>query len=246
LSLRPALTVAIPLLGAACGGAAGPQPSAPVWPTVYPSISPSEEHRSAASADADAGDVASRPNGGAAVAPAAGAAPAAESTSPRAQSARPGAGLAGPRVEMRPPLSTALGDKLQSLRLDPQNLPPIEKLEPKTLRRVMTLMAESLGVKCEQCHEESDFAAPTRRKKIAMRMWDEFVAKLTMADGSPLFCDSCHQGRLVQLDRSDGPALSAWMDANFVAKLARKDGQPQTCETCHVDMNMRFLSDWGR
>lgn len=250
MTLRFALTVAVSLLGAACGGAAGPQSSVPVSPAPYPSFSPSEEHRSLAGADLDAGDVNSHPNGGGgAVAPAGGTIaprPPAPSTSPTAQPAPTTGGLAGPRAEMRPPVPTALGDKLQSLRLDPQNLPPIEKLEPRTLRRVMTLLSESLGIKCEQCHEEGDFAAPTRRKKIAMRMWDEYAAKLTLADGSPLFCDSCHQGRVVQLDRSDGPALSAWMDANFVAKLARKDGQPQTCETCHVDMNMRFLSDWGR
>jgi hypothetical protein len=148
--------------------------------------------------------------------------------------------------QMKAPVPTALAPRLQALGLDPQNLPAIEKLEPRTLRGAMRLMAESLGVKCGDCHEENDFAAPTRRKKIAVHMWDDFVAKLALADGSTLFCDSCHQGRVEQLDRRDAQVLSSWMDANFVAKLARKDGQPQTCETCHVDMNMRLLSDWGR
>ncbi|HXX70075.1 MAG TPA: cytochrome c3 family protein [Polyangiaceae bacterium] len=143
-------------------------------------------------------------------------------------------------------MTTALGAELQALRLDPQSLPPIEKLEPRALRGVMRLIAESLGIKCEQCHEERDFGAPTRRKKIAARMWDEFVVKLAMADGSSLFCDSCHQGRVQELDRRDAQALSTWMDANFVARLSRKDGQAQSCETCHIDMNMRLLSDWGR
>jgi len=147
---------------------------------------------------------------------------------------------------MRTPIPTAFAVRLQDLGLDPKSLPPMDKLEPRTLRGVMKLFAESLGIKCEQCHEESDFAGPTRRKKIAWRMWDDFVVKLEMVDGSPLFCDSCHQGRVVQLDRRDPRALSAWMAANFVAMLARKDGQPSSCETCHVDMNMRLLSDWGR
>ena len=110
----------------------------------------------------------------------------------------------------------------------------------------MKLFARSLGAKCGDCHGEGDFAAPTRRKKIAARMWDEFARKLAMADGGPLFCDSCHQGRVQELDRRDAQALSTWMDANFVARLSRKDGQAQSCETCHIDMNMRLLSAWGR
>src|SRR5262249_49061554 len=103
-----------------------------------------------------------------------------------------------------------------------------------------------LGAKCGDCHLEGDFAAPTRRKKIAAKMWDEFTAKLSMAaDSSPVFCDSCHQGRVVQLDRRDKKALGQWMDANFVDKLKRKDGKDHGCETCHVAMEMTFLTKWG-
>jgi hypothetical protein len=143
-------------------------------------------------------------------------------------------------------MPSAHGADLAALGLDATRLPPIEKLEPKALRGVMKLMARSLGIKCADCHQEGDFAASTRRKKIASRMWNEFTVKLAMSDGSALFCDSCHQGRVQQLDRGDKKALSQWMDDNFVAKLARKDGQAHECETCHVDMNMRFLSDWAR
>jgi hypothetical protein len=106
-------------------------------------------------------------------------------------------------------------------------------------------MAKSLGVKCGDCHQEGDFAAPTRRKKIAAHMWDDFAAKLSIADGSALFCDSCHQGRIRQLDRRDKKALSQWKEDNFVAKLARLDGRPTECETCHVDMEMQLLNKWG-
>jgi formate-dependent nitrite reductase cytochrome c552 subunit len=77
-------------------------------------------------------------------------------------------------------------------------------------------------------------------------MWNDFAAKLAMSGGGPLFCDSCHQGRIVQLDRRDKKALSKWMDDNFVAKLGRKDGKSHECETCHVDMDMTFLATWGR
>jgi hypothetical protein len=153
-----------------------------------------------------------------------------------------------PLPQLNAPRPPARLPDLQALGLDASHLPPIEKLEPKTLRGVMKLMAKSLGIKCGDCHKEGDFAAPTRRKKIAARMWDEFAAKLAFAapDGAPLFCDSCHQGRVEQLDRRDKKALSKWMDDNFVAKLKQKNGGSQECETCHVDMEMQFLALWGR
>ncbi len=149
-------------------------------------------------------------------------------------------------VEMKTPVPSAVGAELVSLGLDPKDLPPIEKLEPRALRGVMKIIAKSLGVRCADCHQEGDFAAPTRRKKIAARMWNELAARLTAADGSPLFCDSCHQGRIKLLDRSDKKALGKWMQTAFVDGLARKDGQPQKCESCHVGWDMTFLTSWGR
>ena len=80
-------------------------------------------------------------------------------------------------------------------------------------------------------------------------MWDEFVFKLAVQDGqqgAPLFCDSCHQGRTLLLDRTDKKALAKWMDANFVDKLKRRDGNGTECETCHVNMEMKLLTKWGR
>jgi Cytochrome c7 and related cytochrome c len=147
-------------------------------------------------------------------------------------------------IEMKAPIPSALVADLQALGLDVKNLPPIEKLEPKTLRGVMKLLAKSLGAKCGDCHTEGDFAAQTKRKKIAAKMWDEFVAKLSL-QGQPLFCDSCHQGRIKELDRSDKKALGKWMDANFAQKLVRKDGKDEACESCHVDWDMTFLTKWG-
>ena len=153
-------------------------------------------------------------------------------------------------VEMKAPMPSAMADDLRALGLDAKNLPPIEKLEPRTLRGVMKLIAKSLGVRCGDCHQEGDFAAPTRRKRIAAHMWDQFAAKLAVSDGQgqtgPLFCDSCHQGRTTLLDRRDKKALGKWMDANFVATLTRKDGKSEECESCHVDMEMHFLAQWGQ
>jgi hypothetical protein len=166
---------------------------------------------------------------------------------PAASSGAPAvAGILAPPIEMKSPMASAIVADLQALGLDAKNLPPIEKLEPKVLRSVMKSLAKALGVRCGDCHQEGDFAAPTRRKRIAAHMWDEFAGKLAMADGSPLFCDSCHQGRIQLLDRHDKKALSKWMDANFVDKLQRKDGKSHECETCHHDMDMQFLSKWGQ
>jgi hypothetical protein len=161
-------------------------------------------------------------------------------------------------LEMKPIVPTAMVADLQALGLDAKSLPPIEKLEPRALRGVMKLMAKSLGIKCGDCHQQGDFAAPTRRKKIAAHMWDEFAAKMAFAEGAPpdaaLFCDSCHQGRVQLLDRTDKKALSKWMDENFTGKLVAKtdavasagaSGKAVECETCHVDMDMRFLAKWG-
>jgi hypothetical protein len=154
-------------------------------------------------------------------------------------------------VEMKSPVPSAMVGELAAMGLDAAHLPPIEKVDPKALRRVMKLLARALGAKCGDCHAVQegqaggDFAAPTRRKKIAAKMWDELAVKLQMSDGSPLFCDSCHQGRIVQLDRTDKKALGRWMDANFVDKLKRRDGREHDCETCHVDMEMHLLTKWG-
>jgi Cytochrome c7 and related cytochrome c len=148
-------------------------------------------------------------------------------------------------VEMKPPVPSSFTSELEALGLTPKSLPPIEKLDPRALRGVMKLMAKALGVKCGDCHAEGDFAAPTARKRIAAHMWNEFAAKLEMDGGSPIFCDSCHQGRTNLLDRRDKKALGAWMDQNFVVKLQRKDGQAHECETCHVNMEMKLLAKWS-
>lgn len=147
---------------------------------------------------------------------------------------------------MKGPVPTAFVEDLRSLGIDVAHPPHLDKLNARALRGVMKLFARSLGVRCADCHEEGDFAAPTPRKKIATHMWNEFVAALTLHDGSPLFCDSCHQGRTKLLDRRDKKALSTWMDDHFVSDLARADGRSHDCETCHVDMEMHLLAAWTR
>jgi hypothetical protein len=148
-------------------------------------------------------------------------------------------------VAMRPPQPSALVLDVKAIGLDPRELAPLERLPPDKLRQVMQTFTKSLGVKCADCHLD-DFAAPTPKKRIAARMWDEFVRGLTFTDGTPVYCDSCHQGRAVLLDRRDQNALSDWMTANFVTNLQRRDGRPNGCPTCHGEkFDPRFLNAWA-
>jgi hypothetical protein len=217
-------------LGAACGGARGGAPMASTSSAPSPAPSPGDG---------------TPPVSRVTVTPAA-AGSASATPAPAVATASPTPPTSLALAEMKAPAASGVGAELTALGLDPKNLPPIEKLEPRALRGVMKVVARSLGVRCTDCHVDGDFAAPTRRKKIAARMWNDFAGRLTLADGSALFCDSCHQGRIKLLDRSDKKALGKWMQAAFVDGLVRKDGQPGKCESCHVDCNMSFLTTWGR
>jgi hypothetical protein len=142
--------------------------------------------------------------------------------------------------------STMPGD-LKSLGLDAKSLPALNKLEPDKLRQVMKTFTKALGTTCSGCHDPNDFRAWTPKKKIASKMWDQFVRSLSMEDGSPVYCDSCHGGRMQFLDRHDKKALGAWMDANLVSKLKRNDKKDHGCPTCHgEDMDMHFLAKWSK
>lgn len=146
---------------------------------------------------------------------------------------------------MKPPMNTAMAQDLTEIGLDPKNLPAMAKLEPDKLRKVMKLFSRSLGVQCNGCHLD-DLAAATPRKRVAEKMWDDYARGFAMADGSALFCDSCHQGSTTVLDRTDKRALSKWMDASFVAKLKPKaKGASIECTTCHgEDHEMHFIDLW--
>jgi hypothetical protein len=152
----------------------------------------------------------------------------------------------GAPIEMKALAKGAMGADLKAIGLDPRNLPPLEKLEPAKLRKVMQTFTKSLGIRCPDCHLD-DFSAPTARKRIATKMWNELVRGLAFADAEPLYCDSCHQGRALQLDRRDKKALSVWMDANFVDRLKRTDGAEHGCATCHgEDFDPSFLARWAK
>src|SRR5512135_3110905 len=145
---------------------------------------------------------------------------------------------------MKAPTPTVYGAELQAIGLDPQHLPPLNKIAPEQLRKVMPLVAKSLGVKCNACH---DFNAPvqptvTPRMKVALHMWNDFVRTRTISDDGAVFCDSCHHGSLTFLDRHDRPTLEHWMDESFVKTLGAEH-----CETCHgTPPRWKFIDVWRR
>ena len=135
---------------------------------------------------------------------------------------------------MKPLAPTAMEAKLRDIGLDPAALPPLDKLDAKTLRDVMNTFTKALGVQCSHCHEK-DFKAPTEKKKIATHMWNDFTRALAMEGGGAVYCDSCHGGRAQFLDRRDLGALGTWMQENYVDKMKRADGKEHICDTCHGD-----------
>lgn len=153
---------------------------------------------------------------------------------------------AGAMHDVKP---SAMGERLRAAGLDPKNLPPLETLDKNTKLKVMRTFTESLGVACVDCHAGTDFAADTRRKRVAKRMWNEITRVVAIdapsGDGSPIFCDSCHQGDLFILDRRDRSKVSLFMSDVYDQKLKRTDGRNHECATCHGDPpDYAFLSKW--
>lgn len=141
--------------------------------------------------------------------------------------------------------ATAMEDALRSAGLDPRNLPPLETLAPGPKQRVMRTFSAALGASCMDCHAQDDFSADTRRKRVAKRMWNEMVRVLAMKDGAPVYCDSCHDGALFHLDRSNGASLAEYMCNAMVGNLKRVDGRSHDCTTCHGDPpELHLLRTW--
>jgi hypothetical protein len=140
--------------------------------------------------------------------------------------------------------ATKLGDVLGAAGLDPKNLPPLETLDKSQRLRVMKTFNEALGVSCFDCHAE-DFAADTRRKRVAKRMWNELVRVVAIDDGGTVYCDSCHQGAMFTLDRRDKLKVVDYMSDVLVGKMKRTDGRDHDCATCHGDPpDFKMLVAW--
>lgn len=132
----------------------------------------------------------------------------------------------------------------------PDSLDTIAKDEDK-LHAVMETFTTALGVECTGCHKGSgrniDYEAATPKKNVAKKMWANLVRGLKAADGAPIYCDTCHGGKMTFLDRTDPDALGEWMKQNFVEKLVRRDGAEHSCATCHGDpFNGSILESWQK
>ncbi len=146
---------------------------------------------------------------------------------------------------MKPIAPSAMASDLETIGLDPGHLPPLDKLAPDKLRKVMRTFTRSLGFRCTDCHLD-DYAAPTPRKTITRHMWDELTRPLAFQDGALLYCDSCHQGRPKLLDRGNAKAIDAFMKDSFVAKLKRADDAEHGCATCHGEpFDQAILKKWA-
>lgn len=141
--------------------------------------------------------------------------------------------------------ATSMGEALAAAGLDVRNLPPIERLTPGQKQKVMRTFTETLGVPCLGCHAEDDFPADTRRKRIAKRMYNEIVRELTLRDGEPVYCDTCHDGTMYMLDRRDTRKLTTHMTETLVGQFARVDGRNHDCATCHGEApDYHMLTTW--
>jgi hypothetical protein len=154
---------------------------------------------------------------------------------------------AGASAGNTPPIrASLLAQDLINAGFDPLNLPLLlDEADQMAHVPLMHSFNASLG-DCTSCHE-ADAAVWTAQKLITRHMWEDILSVLVMKDGSPLYCDSCHQGEVLFLDRSDPAALEVWMQENMVDKLARRDGQPHDCATCHGEpANYDLLTLWAQ
>lgn len=142
---------------------------------------------------------------------------------------------------------TRFAADLQALGLDPKNLPQMEALDARQVRRVMGLFTKSLGVRCEACHQQSGFNKATPMKIATREMWNQITRGRTTAGGEPIFCDSCHDGNRRFLDRRDDKALGAWMKKELVEGLSHPSHAKEGCASCHGDpFEPDIIGAWTR
>ena len=134
---------------------------------------------------------------------------------------------------MPEPTRTAEGEALAKAGVDAAHLPELHALDGKSRDAVMDTFDDSLDACCEDCHAKNDAKAETDAKRISGEMWHRYSRDLVTVDGDPVYCDSCHGGRLRFLDRSNREALNQWMRTNYVDKLRPRDGSRMECPTCH-------------
>lgn len=143
----------------------------------------------------------------------------------------------GSTVQPVPIRKSEMAAKVKALGIDLTKAPALGKIPMGKKKKLMPLFQKSLGMDaCTGCHVDGDFKAETKNIKIARGMWDNYVSKLRMNDGSALFCDSCHAGNEHTIPRGDEDAVQKQMTEEYEGKLTRADGEEHSCSTCHTDV----------
>lgn len=99
-------------------------------------------------------------------------------------------------------------------------------------------VATALGVRCNYCHLEHDFAADTQQKRVANFMATELVPRLRAKQGGAVTCASCHLeagrgvAKILGSPRSESRALE-WMTSVLTERFESVDDQPLRCKSCH-------------
>lgn len=104
-------------------------------------------------------------------------------------------------------LALAVPASAQTRRPRPlENIRTLKGWTGEEVRAEMTLMAQALGVKCDYCHVQGNFASDEKRAKAAARRMitltqslnADYFADKAPADGGSKFgrvtCYTCHQG----------------------------------------------------
>ena len=92
-------------------------------------------------------------------------------------------------------------------RNPPKNL---KVLPPENIIRTMQAFTRSLGVKCDHCHVQGDFASDDNPKKIIARNMIQLTAVIResgkIPEGKGVGCFSCHRGAAEVPARAPAPA----------------------------------------
>jgi hypothetical protein len=109
-------------------------------------------------------------------------------------------------------------------------------------REVYTIMGgltHFLGVKCEYCHVEDDYPAPTHNKRVANWMATELIPSLEKKDGGALWCNDCHTAngkptaKILGVPRRQGFVIE-WMTTHLTERFERASDQGNLlCKDCH-------------
>lgn len=111
---------------------------------------------------------------------------------------------------------------------------------------IMAGVAKALGVGCDHCHDEMDYAKSTPKKEVANWMATELVPRLAKRGGGNIACADCHaddgkgKAKILGAPRSRSRAVE-WMTVRLVERFDAATGEPLYCATCHV----RRLGDPG-